>query len=875
MSGAPDALAAARLGTPALADLLLYDQLVEEGVLMLRDGAFLAAWRYRGPDLASATHAEMAALSARLANLLRLGSGWAVHVDALRHRAPGYPPRGAFPDRVTQVIDDERREQFLAEGAHFETDTVLSLTYLPPREREERIWGYLFEGRQPNAPALAQRALELFTTQIRAFEEVLGALFTIERLGVRSSRREAEAPPVPGAPTRERAVHPEALAPPAPPAFDTLLQHLRRCITGRDHPFRRPEIPVYLADLLGAYPFLGGVEPELDREPLAVLAIEGFPKASHPGMLAALDALALEYRWSTRAILLDASAAKGLFDTHRRRWRGRIRSFRDQLLGSQSGAIDLDAQHMAGEAETAMSLASAGDVQYALFNAQLILRRPDRRALEKDVGEVVKTLRNLGFEARIEWVNAIEAWLGSLPGDGYRNVRRQVLHTLNLADLLPLTGVWTGEKTHPSPLMPKDSPPLLHAATTGATPFRFNLHISDLGHSLLVGPPGAGKSTALALFAAQWFRYPDAQVFAFDYRASLEVLTLAAGGTFLAVGAEPERLDHASEGVGASGAGVLSGLCPLSDLDSARAQVWAVEWLEGLCALQGLPLTPRQRNALADAVRLLVQSPTRTLTELSASVQDVEVREALQFYTLGGPAGLLLDADHATPLEGRFRVYELEPLMAQGEKLIVPVLTALFRDIERSLNGAPTLVLIDEAWVALKHPFFRERLQDWLKTLRKLNACVVLATQNLSDIWNSPIRDVVFESCPTKILLPNAEVLHGATRPLYEALGLNDRELELLSQSTPKRDYYVTSPAGRRLISFGLGPVAKAFTAANSREDRARAARCRARHGAAWPAEWLRECGVADWGQYLDALIATERFGTPARGTPDPNDPWA
>ena len=64
--------------------------------------------------------------------------------------------------------------------------------------------------------------------------------------------------------------------------------------------------------------------------------------------------------------------------------------------------------------------------------------------------------------------------------------------------------------------MPKSSPALLYAATTGATPFRFNLHVSDLGHTLIVGPSGAGKSTALGLIAAQWFRYPKAQVFAFD-----------------------------------------------------------------------------------------------------------------------------------------------------------------------------------------------------------------------------------------------------------------------------------------------------------------------------------------------------------------------
>src|SRR5260370_29995530 len=136
----------------------------------------------------------------------------------------------------------------------------------------------------------------------------------------------------------------------------------------------------------------------------------------------------------------------------------------------------------------------------------------DRGGLAEAVSVFVKTIQNLAFACRIEAVNAIEAWRGSLPGDGYRNVRRVVLHTLNLADLLPISSVWAGLPENPSALMPPQSPSLLYAATTGATPFRFNLHVSDLGHTLIVGPPGACKSTLLGLITAQWFRYPNAQV---------------------------------------------------------------------------------------------------------------------------------------------------------------------------------------------------------------------------------------------------------------------------------------------------------------------------------------------------------------------------
>jgi type IV secretion system protein VirB4 len=106
---------------------------------------------------------------------------------------------------------------------------------------------------------------------------------------------------------------------------------------------------------------------------------------------------------------------------------------------------------------------------------------------------------NLGFRARLETLNAVEAYLGSLPGHHYPNIRRPLLHTLNLADLLPTTAIWAGLEHNPNPLYPEKSPPWCFAATTGATPFRINLHVDDLGHTLLLGKSGAGKSTALAL----------------------------------------------------------------------------------------------------------------------------------------------------------------------------------------------------------------------------------------------------------------------------------------------------------------------------------------------------------------------------------------
>jgi len=225
----------------------------------------------------------------------------------------------------------------------------------------------------------------------------------------------------------------------------------------------------------------------------------------------------------------------------------------------------------------------------------------------------------------------------------------------------------------------------------------------------------------------------------------------------------------------------------------------------------------------------------------------------LEPYTLGGPLGRLLDADKDGLSESRLMVFEMENLMKYGDgssSATVAVLLYLFRRIQKKLDGRPTLIVLDEAWVYLRDELFREYLRDWLKTLRKLNAVVVLATQNLSDIFNSGICDVVMEACPTKILLANAEAATAQSRRLYEAAGLNEREIQIVQSAVPKRQYYVVSPEGRRLIELGLGQVALSFVGVNGPEERKRVEDLVGAFPRTWQAEWLRQRGRADWADW-------------------------
>jgi type IV secretion system protein VirB4 len=218
----------------------------------------------------------------------------------------------------------------------------------------------------------------------------------------------------------------------------------------------------------------------------------------------------------------------------------------------------------------------------------------------------------------------------------------------------------------------------------------------------------------------------------------------------------------------------------------------------------------------------------------------------------------LLDAEHDMLGDGRFLTFEMENLLQLDDKAVIPVLLYLFRRIEQSLDGAPTLVLLDEAWSYLQHSTFRNRLKDWLKTMRRRNAVVVMATQQVSDIANSEIADVVLENCPTKILLPNAEAPNPGSSEFYGRLGLNDRELELLQVSVPKQHYYVVSKLGRRLVDLRLGKVALSWLGVSGREERQVAQRVMAEYPADWRAQWLVLKGLPAWSDYLRTLPVSE-----------------
>ena len=770
-----------------LSDYLPWAGLIDPRVVLNKDGSFLACYRSRGPDLDSCSDHELIATRARMNNALRrLGARWCLHVEAHRRSSQHYPA-SVFPDRVTSAIDAERRNRFESEQTHFESDHTLSLTYLPPEER-------VATGRNLFVESPAMKASYDYRRELDGF------LQEADRIG-----------------GLLRSFMPQVVE----LHEGGLLTYLHQCVSTRRHlRVALPPVPFYLDEMITDDDLAGGFEPRLGDEFLQTLSVRAYPHRTMPGLLDGLNQLALPYRWVVRWLPMDKSDAEKLIASLRRQWfakRKGLTSLLKEVITKEASTLeDSDSVNKAHDADEALQYLGADLCSYGYLTLTVTVWDADLHQVRQKAAAVQRVVDGAGLVSKVETVNAVEAWLGSLPGHAYADVRRPVIGSLNLCDLIPLGSVWPG----PQRCEHLNGPVLLQARTKGATPFRLSLFQGDVGHTMVCGPTGAGKSTLLNFLAAQWRRYPEAQVYFFDKGASCKVLTFAVGGDYYNLGNTENGLSFQ----------------PLSRVHEPAERLWAQEWLLDLLDREQVAADPALKEELWRVLELLgtAELSDRTLSSLVNLLQHRQAKEALRRYTLAGPYGHLLDAHEDRLNVSAWQAFETEQLM-QSKAATAAVLTYLFHRLEErfaaeSTGGRPTLLVLDEAWVFLSNGLFAAKIREWLKVLRKRNVAVVFATQSLSDIADSPIAPALIENCLTRIFLPNGRALEPAVRTVYESFGLTEQQLRLLASAAPKRDYYYQSREGDRLFDLGLGPLAMAFCASSSHADRALADRILREH---------------------------------------------
>lgn len=803
-----------------LVDLLPWALLEAPGVLRLKDGSLQRTLHYRGHDPARLTDEERMVGHAQLnAALLQLGEGWSVWSE-LRREPLLAPARRHMQGAAAGLVEAIRHENFLLSGQLYTTRAYLTLVKTPPNPAARRLtgrvlalFGGLFEGggtlaRDPERARVEARGEEVegFARATREFLDATRGLFA------QAAWLDDEG----------------------------TLGYLHEAISRHRHPVRCPEVPMYLDALLADEPLQAGLELRIGEEHLRVISIKGYPAMTHPHLLHGLETAPFPLRLVQRWIGLGQAEAQAA-----------LKRYQNLLLG-QTGRLNpvqekgsvASVNHAAVEAVGSVSAQLMAVEQqrrgFGYHSCVVVVRDREAASCRERAEQVMALFRAAGFVCVEETAGCKGAWLSSLPGHLWANPRRALLSSQHLGHMLPTQSLWQGAAWNAH----LDGPPHVACATTGATPFWLNLNVGDVGHTLILGPTGAGKSTLLTTLCLQWARYEGARVIVLDKGRSSRCATLASGGTFVELSLERPSFTFQ----------------PFARVDEPAELAFLAQWLEEVARLEGVEVGVEERALLVAALRSLAASPPhlRTFTTLTLSLQHRGLRAALEPFAQGreraGVYAPLWDQRHEAFELSRWTSFELESLMESNPRLIAMTLRYLFHRIEQQLTGAPTLLVLDEAWLFLSHPMFAERIRQWLKVLRKLNVYVIFATQEISDALSSPIAPTLLQNCPTTILLPNARARTPGVYEAYQALGLTDGQIETIALSQPRRDYYLHSAPGSRLFTLGLSPLELAL-AASSPEAQARmdqALRMSAQTGRSFLSCYLELCGFGRYARQLD-----------------------
>ena len=727
--------------------------LIDKGVVLNKNGTLQKTLKYRGYDLDSSTVYELKNINAKLNDVIkRLGQGWSLNVEARRKRCTDYI-EAENEILAIDIIEKERKLNFL-ENEYFESEYYLTIVQLIPTDNSKKVGEIFLEYAKKSE--ILDKTLENFNKEFKKILNLFKEIF----LEVTELDDEET------------------------------YTYLHSCVSTKTDKIVVPEIPYAIANYLCDSDLVGGLKPKLRGKEIRCISIQGFPNYTVPGFFDVLNRLNISYRWITRFLMLSKLEALSKMERkYKNIFSQRLSLFQRvyaELTGEReenSRKLNEDALNKANEVRTQIALTMGDYVSQGFYTCTLIVDGDSIDEVEERVDVISKTINNIGFITIEESINSVEAFLGSIPGNITNNIRMPILNTITLSHLLPVSSVWGGDSWNKH----LNSPPLIYTKTKGSTPFRFNIHIEDIGHSAIVGPTGYGKSVLLGLIASSFMKYKDSRVYFFDKDASSRVLTYAVGGEFHDLGNDELSFQ------------------PLANIEIVEEKEWAYGWILEILEQENVKVSPTQKEKIWKALDNLAKTPIelRTISNFYTSVNDREIKEALIPYKIGGALGKYFDSDKDTLNFSRWQVFEMNQVI-NNKKGITPLLSYIFRRIENSLDGSPCIIILDECWMFFDNPIFAAKIREWLKVLRKKNCSVIFATQELGDILNSKLFTTVLDACQTKVFLPNPNAFADNYIPIYQKFGLNKTEIEIISKATKKKEYYYKSTKGSRLFELDL-----------------------------------------------------------------------
>lgn len=753
--------------TQSLGDYMNWGMILTPGAIACKDGSFIAAWAMVGIDpesMEEATYtAQMERISRGFASFRDDATFW---VTLCRKSAATeyLNSQAGQGDDPLALIAAERAAILSAPGGAFRNELTMAVQWVPSDPSK---------GSKIN--------LDLFETFCRTVEGRFRSILGLKRLRIRKRQdrrgqlRDCDAFM---SHLGERTCGLPLTLSPAPKGEEAYVTHVLRPAFEQADPYSAP--------------LIYGREAEL-------LTIDGFPQEIGRDPFGALEAMPFDIQITMRFACQSKRATRAMANSAFKDWLQGGSSLFRQVFSDGPVKQDQNSLEMAQHAENTLAEIEREALSYGRFALTATvftdpsISDPEARRARVDAAahEVSEALHETGYNPRLERLNGLEAFLGSLPGHAHYNIRTQGISSRTFAWSMPSTSIWTGSRTNPAPppLFPEGTPALLTGRALTGELFDFNLHVGEVGHGLIFGPTEGGKSVLLGLLAAQWQRYKDAQVIVFDKGRSMQRLTRALGGSVSIFNSE-----H-------------GGVAPLEAADRLGA-AWLERWIHTLTGVNNIPRTPARDGEVKTLSESFLASKLRSFEALARLTQDPDLRRMFDTYQTSESTAVLRGGQGYTGLGSTMTMIETEEIFNDlDERARVPLIDYLFEEVARRIDGRPTLIIMDEAWAYLKTPVFAERITSWLREGRKKNLALLMATQSLKDILDDDLMSVIMESCKTKIYLPSAGAQSDALKPQYMRLGLNEKQVENIATAAPKRDYYITQEGQERTVDFALGPA--------------------------------------------------------------------
>ncbi len=810
-----------------LPELLSYAYLFNEKTVIHKDAAFSVHFIYIAQDVDSSTGSILDANAYAVFQALGLlDDGWMFETNLLSEEDKKYADEGVFPDPVSALIDDARRFNFEQDQTFFKSTCYLSLSYAPTDQLGKKLSKLMVD---------SDKKTKSIDDEYAYFENTVQRFLT-QFQKITSSQSGVDSDPIKGLENVELS-HLQRLQ------GDSMITFLHQTITGKEQKLKAPKTGYFLDSYLSSEHFIAGVIPKIGNKWIKVLFIDDLPEHTYPAILDELNYLGFEYRWSSRFIPLSKLTAEKYLKSLKSRWSNKAIG----LIGSIKMAmgiapqIDEAAEERKYQTSIAIKENSSGEVRYGFMTSVVILMNEDREKLEVAAEEITKAIETQNFKIRDEAFNATEAFLGSIPGHGCYNIRKPLVDSVYVSHAIPTSSVWQGSRIAPCPLYPKGSPALVYVRTKGSRTFRLNLHVGDVGHFLMIGPTGTGKTTLLGLIGCQFRKYQRSRVIVFDKDYSNRIWLKALGGDYFDV----------------YGGTQFAPLATLASLEEGTIafeaeMTFLIEWLCEICELQKVTMTPDKKEKIEASLRALAKTGKENLRLDLLHLQDQEIRQAIDSFNSGAIRKMmngLSDNLGTNSVVGM----EMDELLKLPEAIYIPIVRSIFHRLTRLFKDQrPTLLILEEAWSFLKHKIFEDMLEDWLLTLRKFNVSVGFISQNLKHVTKSRISDTIKESCPTKMFLPNDSVYDETIAKKYLEFGLNEQQITMIGLAVPKRDYYLTSPIGNRLIELDIDPLTLAFVGVSKDKDKEKFLEMYKPNDDRWILNWLDYKGLTEWREFAE-----------------------